>query len=549
MLAQHQPDSESFRIAILGCIRQSEPMPALQGYVDIEPDLALWIGDNIYADTENDPDVIREGYQTLASQPAFLDLKKSVPFLVTWDDHDYGNNDENRHYPIKKESKQIFREFWELEEEIPEDRQGIYNSRIIDVEGTAVQFIMLDVRYERDEPSADYSGDILGEDQWTWLLQELEKAADLRFIVSGSQILLNAETGSETWEEYPESKQRLFDLIRKNGLEDIIFIAGDQHYGEVNRQFGALDYDAIELQFSGVNQIEDPEKNIYRVSSAASSRHSVAYLDVYPNGTDFDLPYMQFVIKDFETGQNEVMYRIRLAELKKEIQILGDQKFAGQTTIQIEHRYSNLNARFTIDGSDPTPSSTLYKNDFQIFESTQVRVALFDEEGNQRSEIRNSRFERLSPHKGVTLNSEGLKNGLKFDYVEGEFSEIPDFDTLNIRKSGIAHSFDPTESAGQDDHYAIRYRGFIQVEKTGLYEFSTRSDDGSILYLANELVVDNDGSHSARTRSGPIILEEGFHLFQLNYFEDYAGQSLRVFYQFEDDERQELPFESLFFEP
>ena len=92
--------------------------------------------------------------------------------------------------------------------------------------------------------------------------------------------MLNKETGSETWDNYPSEKNRLFNLIKTTGAEGLVFLTGDQHYGEVARKNEALDYDAIELQFAGVNQIEDPEKNIYRVSSVASSRDSYAYIDV-----------------------------------------------------------------------------------------------------------------------------------------------------------------------------------------------------------------------------------------------------------------------------
>ena len=170
---EYQQKEQPYRIAILACIREYEPIPALQGYIDLHPDIALWIGDNIYADTEDDPQVITDGYAQLASYSTFQELKSSTPFYATWDDHDYGDNNENRHYPIKAESKKIFREFWELQDLIPADQDGIYYSFFKKVEGKNIQFIMLDTRYNLDAVSADGSGDVLGENQWKWFLLHL----------------------------------------------------------------------------------------------------------------------------------------------------------------------------------------------------------------------------------------------------------------------------------------------------------------------------------------------------------------------------------------
>ena len=58
--------------------------------------------------------------------------------------------------------------------------------------------------------------------------------------------------------------------------------------------------------------------------------------------------------------------------------------------------------------------------------------------------------------------------------------------------------------------------------------FYTYSDDGSVLFIDDKLVVDNEGSHSARREDGSIALEEGYHKFRLVYFESYMGNELEV---------------------
>jgi PA14 domain. len=68
------------------------------------------------------------------------------------------------------------------------------------------------------------------------------------------------------------------------------------------------------------------------------------------------------------------------------------------------------------------------------------------------------------------------------------------------------------------------FSGVIVVPEDGVYAFQTRSDDGSMLYIDGELVVNNDGSHAAISATGMIALSKGCHSYKLLYFEDYEGE-------------------------
>ena len=94
-------------------------------------DLHLWVGDNIYADAKEDPGIIQQCYDTLATKPGFKELRSQGQHMFTWDDHDFGDNNEGRHYKLKQQSKKLFVDFWGLEKAIPKDRDGVYYSKII----------------------------------------------------------------------------------------------------------------------------------------------------------------------------------------------------------------------------------------------------------------------------------------------------------------------------------------------------------------------------------------------------------------------------------
>jgi tripartite motif-containing protein 71 len=68
------------------------------------------------------------------------------------------------------------------------------------------------------------------------------------------------------------------------------------------------------------------------------------------------------------------------------------------------------------------------------------------------------------------------------------------------------------------------------VPVSGPYVFGTTSDDGSLLYLDGQLVVDNGGHHGDVYSEGRIQLQEGFHDIRLLYFQDGGGQKIELYW-------------------
>lgn len=242
------------RIAFGSCGHQDRPQPILDTVVLYRPDVFVFLGDNIYGDTK-DMRVLREKYAKLGAKPEFQRLKKATRLLATWDDHDYGWNDAGRHYPFKRESKEIFLEFWEEPADSPRrQREGIYTSYLFEGQGRRLQLILLDTRTFRDNlrkyrgelrrddryfyaldyyPHQTSDSTLLGEAQWRWLEAELSKPADLRIIGSSTQFGITFN-GYEAWANFPHERQRMLQLIRKTRASGVLFISGDVHYGEIS---------------------------------------------------------------------------------------------------------------------------------------------------------------------------------------------------------------------------------------------------------------------------------------------------------------------------
>lgn len=94
-------------------------------------------------------------------------------------------------------------------------------------------------------------------------------------------------------------------------------------------------------------------------------------------------------------------------------------------------------------------------------------------------------------------------------YYEGSWKKLPDFARLTPIKTGIVKQANLAETNHRPDEFALVLEGYVDIATTGVQTFYLNSDDGSKLYIDNELVVDHDGDHSAIKKTGQIILASG----------------------------------------
>ncbi len=149
LLAQ-KPQPLISKIAFGSCAEETQPQPILDLVVKHKPDIFVYLGDNIYGDTE-DMMVLQAKYDSLAAKQEFQRLKKNVKLYATWDDHDFGWNDAGKYYPFKKESKEMFLKFFdEPANSERRNHDGIYTSYMFEGNGRKLQLILLDNRTFRN---------------------------------------------------------------------------------------------------------------------------------------------------------------------------------------------------------------------------------------------------------------------------------------------------------------------------------------------------------------------------------------------------------------
>lgn len=272
------------KIAFGSCYRPNKNTKIWDTIAAQSPDLFIFSGDNIYADTR-DMARMREKYDELLNEEPFRNFRKQVPILATWDDHDYGENDAGAEYPTKVGAKKEFLRAFPFAEDHPiHQREGIYHSVTYGEEGKRVQVILLDTRYFRSAPLSEKKGrrtfylpnpdpaaTILGQAQWLWLENQLKQAADLRFIVSSIQFL-HDQHPFEKWANFPLERQKLRKLITPAMTANTVIISGDRHMGEIAADpQGLLEITSSGLTNAGGGRRDEP--NRYRIGERVGKRN------------------------------------------------------------------------------------------------------------------------------------------------------------------------------------------------------------------------------------------------------------------------------------
>jgi hypothetical protein len=152
-------------------------------------------------------------------------------------------------------------------------------------------------------------------------------------------------------------------------------------------------------------------------------------------------------------------------------------------------------------------------------------------------------FERLELIDPVTVGD--LSHGLVCEYYEGEWSKLPDFDALTAADQFVAITA-TIPAIAREEYFGLVFTGYVRILREGLYDFSIESDDGSMLYIADRLVADNDGLHGTLEVTGALAMRPGFYPIAAYMFQRRGGRALEVSVEGAGLEKQPIPPKMLF---
>ena len=235
--------AENYKIAFGSCLDQENPQPIWNSIYKEDIDSFVFLGDNVYGDIPSGKlNKMRKAYELQAKMiPSWL-FKKNVEMI--WDDHDFGENDGGTSYPLKQEAQKLYLDFWKIpNNDIRQQRDGIYANKIIYIDNFIINLILLDTRYFRSDlkktkglkpvylKNEELNATILGDKQWSWLMEVMKIKSDLTIVATSIQ-LLPTEHRFEKWSNFPSDHFKLKKLL-KSQSRPIIVISGDRHQGAI----------------------------------------------------------------------------------------------------------------------------------------------------------------------------------------------------------------------------------------------------------------------------------------------------------------------------
>ena len=202
-----------------------------------KPDVMLWLGDSLYLREADygSPSGMAARWRHDRAQPDLQALLRTGNHYAIWDDHDFGPNDSNASFTYRDESLRLFKRYWANGAWGQPDVPGIYRTLSLN----DVDFFLLDGRYYRDADGAqNLPGKALfGAAQLRWLKNALlASTARFKVIVAGNQSLKEVPPRIEGWSNFPDERREFLDWLLLNRVNGVVFLSGDRHHTELNKQ-------------------------------------------------------------------------------------------------------------------------------------------------------------------------------------------------------------------------------------------------------------------------------------------------------------------------
>ncbi|MEZ4257859.1 MAG: family 20 glycosylhydrolase [Polyangiaceae bacterium] len=185
--------------------------------------------------------------------------------------------------------------------------------------------------------------------------------------------------------------------------------------------------------------------------------------------------------------------------------------------------------RVTLDGTDPTVHAARYAGPVRVpLGATPVIVtARSFTSGGRASPPRRTTLSRATFAPAARPDRE-LAPGVRVAYFEGRFESARALLASPPRPATSTAVADviALPAGARAEHFGALYTGFLCVPRDAVWAMTLTSDDGAVLSVGGEVLVDLDGRHAARAATARVALREGCHALSLAYFQGEGERAL-----------------------
>ena len=193
---------------------------------------------------------------------------------------------------------------------------------------------------------------------------------------------------------------------------------------------------------------------------------------------------------------------------------------------------------YTTDGTNPTLSSPTYTSAFTLTKTSVVKAQIFDNNKlpGKVAEVTAKAYTWMPAIK----ISGAMQPGIAYKYFETKGKQnLAALPSLTPAFTGVTQDISVAVKK-RESEFSLLFDGYLKIEKDGIYHFTTRSDDGSILYIDDTEVVNNDGDHGSVEAAGKAALKKGFHKIKVAYYDGSGGNELTATMQLENSAKNTL---------
>ncbi|MBC7849477.1 MAG: alpha-L-fucosidase [Chitinophagaceae bacterium] len=201
--------------------------------------------------------------------------------------------------------------------------------------------------------------------------------------------------------------------------------------------------------------------------------------------------------------------------------------------------------RYTTDGSTPTSQSPVYSNEFVPEKTLTVKAKAFSQD-RLPSALVTQEVNVLQWREAHRVRN--LLPGLFYQAFEVNATSMSDLVNLASVKQGTASAINISPLT-RKENAALQFDGFLKITKDGIYTFYLSSDDGSILTIDDQVIIDHDGLHGNDEKQGVVALKKGYHKIQVDFFQATGGIDLKLLYSAAGLLKTVIPATALFHLP
>lgn len=213
--------------------------------------------------------------------------------------------------------------------------------------------------------------------------------------------------------------------------------------------------------------------------------------------------------------------------------------YTAKPAVRILSNTADATIRYTMDGKEPNESSPVYVAPFNPPAPCTIKAKAFKvgQISSNTDSVQIKLYSQLPALNLLRAPVAGLRAELRS--VEGD-----KFNADNVVKGYLEKAEDVSKIELDpfclENKCGMLWRGYLDIPETGGYQFWTESDDGSLLSIDNELVVNNDGDHGMSEKSGIVFLQKGWHTVRIVYFNSGGGAGMKVHYAPIGEEKRPL---------